>query len=152
TYPDHPRAPVQWAGVYQPAYRISHYLDEAIAHGDSTIDVVVELVEHAGTDRTQARIEAESLGRIADPVSLGGMRDLRLTLPAPAIEWIAAEPDVFWIEPCLAKRKNDERQGQIMAGNLDVTGVQPSAPGYLAFLNGKGFTSNFAFSVDVEDD
>ncbi|MBI1850852.1 MAG: proprotein convertase P-domain-containing protein [Planctomycetes bacterium] len=152
TYTQHPRGPVQWAGVYHPAYRISPYLDAAIARGVGSVDVVVELVEHSGTDATQARIEGQALGTIADAVSLGGMRDLRLTLPAAAIERLAAEPDVFWIEPCLPKRKLDERQGQIMAGSLDATGTAPSAPGYLAFVNGKGFTSNFAFTVDVADD
>ncbi|MBI3845533.1 MAG: HYR domain-containing protein, partial [Planctomycetes bacterium] len=152
TFPQHPRSPVQWAGVYHPAYRISPYLDAAIARGDGSVDVVVELVEHPGTDATETQIVRRALGTIAEPMSLGGLRDLRLTIPAAALESIATEPDVFWIEPCLPKRKLDERQGQIMAGNLDGTGTQPSAPGYLAFLNGKGFTSNFPFSVDVADD
>jgi uncharacterized repeat protein (TIGR01451 family) len=47
----------------------------------------------------------------------------------------------------------DERQAQIVAGNL--SGSSPSGPGYLAWLAGKGFTQaqfiNSGFVVDVSD-
>lgn len=152
SYPTRPGSPVQWAAVYHPAYRISPYLDEAIERGDAAIDVVIQLVEHEGTEATVARLESDALARIAEDVSLAGMRDVRLRVPASRIEAIAALPDVFYVEPCLEKSKFDERQGQIMAGNVDATGSQPSAPGYLAWLAGKGFTSNFPFTVDVADD
>ncbi|HYS06836.1 MAG TPA: proprotein convertase P-domain-containing protein [Candidatus Dormibacteraeota bacterium] len=147
-----PMSHVQWAGAYHPAYRISADLEDAIARDDKAVDVVVQIVEHDGAERTAADLKAQAARVLMDDVSLGGMRDVRVRVPARLVTRLAAQPDVFWIEPCLPKIKMDERQGQIMAGNLDGTGSQPSAPGYLAWLGGRGFTSNFPFTVDVADD
>jgi len=147
-----PGSVVQWADAYHPAYRISAHLEEAIARNDKTADVVVQFVEHPGADLSVADLKAQAFAELMEDVSLGGMRDVRVRIPAALIPRLAAQIDVFWIEPCLPKELLDERQGQIMAGNLDATGVQPSAPGFLAWLNGKGFTSNFSFTVDVADD
>ncbi len=143
--------PLQWLGVYHPAYRISQYLEPLLAPGEA-VDVVVQLVEHAGTDQIVAALEDQALAVLSEDVSLAGLRDLRLRLDTAAVTRLAAEPDVLWIEPLLPKRRLDERQGQIMAGNLDGTGAQPSGTGYLSWLNGKGFASNFGFTVDVADD
>ena len=147
-----PTSEIQWAGAYHPAYKISPQLEDGIARSEKAVDVVVQIVEHPGADGTAAYVKGQASSVLMDDVSLGGMRDLRVRIPASMIPALAEEPDVFWIEPALPKALLDERQGQIMAGNLDATGVQPSAPGYLAWLNGKGFTSNFSFTVDVSDD
>ena len=57
------------------------------------------------------------------------------------------------IQPFGEPRKVCERQAQIVAGNL--SGDQPTGPGYLAWLTSVGFTqaqfSNSAFAVDVSD-
>lgn len=147
-----PGGSIQWAGAYHPAYRISPDLEAAIERNDPAVDVVVQVVDHAGAGRTIADLKAQASAVLMDDVALGGMRDVRVRIPASLIPNLAFEPDVFWIEPALTPALFDERQGQIMAGNLDATGAQPSAPGYLAWLNGKGFTSNFSFTVDVADD
>jgi subtilisin-like proprotein convertase family protein len=147
-----PGSVVQWAGSYHPAYRVSPALEEAIARGDREVDVVVEFVEHPGVGRSVADLRAHASAQIMDDVSLGGMRDVRVRIPASRIALLATQPDVYWIEPCPPKVPMDEVQGQIVAANLDATGTQPAAPGYLAWLNGKGFTSNFPFTVDVADD
>ena len=147
-----PGSALQWAGAYHPAYRIAPGLEDSIARDDRQVDVVVQFVEHPGVERSVADLKVQAFKQLMDDVSLGGLRDVRVRIPAARIPLLAAQPDVFWIEPCLPKELLDERQGQIMAGNLDGTGTQPSAPGYLAWLNGKGFTSNFSFTVDVADD
>ena len=147
-----PGGVLQWAGAYHPAYRIAPGLEDSIARDDRQVDVVVQFVEHPGVERSVADLKVQAFKQIMDDVSLGGMRDVRVRIPAARIPLLAAQPDVFWIEPCLPKELLDERQGQIMAANLDGTGTQPSAPGYLAWINGKGFSSNFSFTVDVADD
>src|SRR5207249_3730657 len=119
---------------------------------DQAVDVVVQIVEHPGADKTAADLKVQASAQLMEDVSLGGLRDVRVRIPAALIPRLAAQPDVFWIEPCLPKRLMDERQGQIMAGNLDGTGTQPSSPGYLSWLNGKGISANFSFTVDVSDD
>jgi hypothetical protein len=66
---------------------------------------------------------------------------------------IAAQPDVVSILPYFKPRKLDERQDQIVAGNL--SGNAPGGPGYLAWLAGKGFTqaqfTASGFAVDISD-
>ncbi|HEY7911422.1 MAG TPA: hypothetical protein VIG62_05875, partial [Blastocatellia bacterium] len=75
-------------------------------------------------------------------------------LSTSGIKQIAARPDVVSIQPYILPTKNDERQNNIIAGNL--AGNVPQATDYLAYLAGKGFTqaqftaSNFV--VDVGDD
>jgi len=145
-------SPIQWIAPYHPAYRLSAQLEDAIARDDQAVDVVVQVVEHPDAELTASDIKAQAATPLMDDVVLGGLRDVRVRLRAALLPALAALPDVFWIEPCLPKRLMDERQGQIMAGNLDVSGGQPSSPGYLAWLNGKGFTSAFPFTVDVGDD
>src|SRR5262249_34337163 len=139
------RGPVQWAGVYHPAYRLSPHLDPAIAGGDASVDVVVELVASPRGDAGAERLPDGALAAIADDVLLRGLRDEPGRVPAARLAEIAALPDVTWIEPCLAKRKLDERQGQILAANLDAAGAHPAAPGYLAWLGAHGFASTFPF-------
>jgi hypothetical protein len=60
---------------------------------------------------------------------------------------------VISIQPCHPARKQDERQDQIVAGN--ISGDVPAGPGYLAWLAGKGFTQEqfdaSGFVVDVTD-
>jgi len=73
---------------------------------------------------------------------------------APAgLDRIAARPDVISIQPCYPAHKLDERQDQIVAGNL--SGAVPVGPGYLAWLASKGFTQEqfdaSGFVVDVTD-
>ena len=79
--------------------------------------------------------------------------NLVVKVPAGAISGIAAQPDVVSIHAHVTPKKFDERQGQISAGN--ITGTQPTGPGYLAWLASKGFAQTqftaSGFSVDVTD-
>ena len=76
-----------------------------------------------------------------------------LRLPPELLEQVAQMPDVVSIQAYSIPQKRDERQGQILAGNL--TGNLPNGPGYMSWLTSKGFTaSQFAasgFAVDVSD-
>jgi hypothetical protein len=69
------------------------------------------------------------------------------------LDEIAARPEVISIQLYIEPGLRDERQDQIVAGNL--TGNGPSGPGYLAWLAGKGFTqaqfNASGFAVDVTD-
>src|SRR6185369_4599178 len=83
-----------------------------------------------------------------------GYLNVELQLDGAGVLELAADSHVVAIEPKLVAEKLDERQGQIMAGQLAAGGVQPSAPGYLAWLASKGFpgADPFPFVVDVTDD
>jgi subtilase family protein len=80
-------------------------------------------------------------------------RNLVVSLPSDQLDAIAAQPDVISIQAYVQPKKRDERQDQIVAGNL--SGTKPSGPGYLAWLASKGFTQQqfdaSGFVVDVAD-
>ena len=76
-----------------------------------------------------------------------------MRLQAADLDSVAARPDVISIQPLSPPKKLDERQDQIVAGNLSVN--VPSGPGYLAWLTGMGFKDEqFAasgFVVNISD-
>ncbi len=80
-------------------------------------------------------------------------RNLLVRLPAARAAEVAARADVVSIHLQRVPRQRDERQDQILAGNLN--GAAPSGPGYLAWLAARGFTqAQFdlsGFVVDVTD-
>ncbi|MGI9107852.1 MAG: S8 family serine peptidase [Pyrinomonadaceae bacterium] len=71
-------------------------------------------------------------------------------LSAEMVDEIANRADVVSIQPWAMPKKLDERQNQIIAGNL--TGDAPTPGDYLAYLAGKGFSFSAAnFGVNVSD-
>ena len=82
-----------------------------------------------------------------------GYVNILVRLSAADLDRVAAQPDVVSIQPYPERRKYGERQDQISAGN--ITGNNPTGPGYLDWLASKGFTqaqfSNSGFVVDLTD-
>ncbi len=95
---------------------------------------------------------AQSTGpTVRDASTVGGLTTQFVSLSGAEIDALAADPAVVAITPYSTPRLLDERSAQIVAGNL--SGGQPSGPGYLAWLGSKGFgtpTPNFA--IDVTDE
>jgi hypothetical protein len=139
---------------YHPAFKISSDLDlrglvDSQAY-EVTVQVIADAEGAAFADALRGRaIEAEH-----EPVSALAYLNVRVKLDGANVLEAARDPHVFAVEPVLEAKLFDERQGQIMANQLDVTGTQPSAPGYLAWLLSKGFpgTNPFNIIVDVTDD
>lgn len=77
-----------------------------------------------------------------------------LRLTPVGVDELSKRPDVIFIEPYVIPQKRDERQNQIMAGNL--TGSAPTPGDWLNYLASKGFTqgqfTSSGFVVDVGDD
>ncbi len=114
----------------------------------------IQLVEDAAVNaNTLALIEQLKLEPVRREFRVLQFRNVIVRLPVERLGEIAAQPDVVSIQPYVDPAKRDERQAQIIAGNL--TGAAPSAPGYLAWLASKGFTQEqftaSAFVVDVSD-
>ncbi len=132
----------QFSGAYHPAYRLAPSLQ-----GDKTplperVDVTVQFYLHTGVDASIGAVSALSGGvLIMARQDLGNLADITLSVPSSALPAIASRADVFNVEPFTPPKKNDEVQGQILAGNLATSGgnVVPSGPGYLAWLTTKGF-------------
>ncbi len=147
---------VQWAGAYLDSDKIQPRAAAALAgkRALATDQFAVQLVDDADANpATLALIDALKLSPVKRMVRQLGYVNVIVRLPLSQIEVLAAQPDVVSIAPYIGPKKLDERQGQIVAGNL--TGTQPSGPGYLAWLYTKGFTQTqftaSGFLVDVCD-
>ncbi len=143
---------VQFVGDYEPAYRISPELREArIKDGASFVDLTVQVIEGPNAKPTMDKIASLASDGIQSHQVMN-YHNIELRVQASRITEIAFYEDVFAVESRGQRRRFDEAQGQISAGNL--TGNSPSGPGYLTWLAGKNFNSSqfSSFSVNVVDD
>ncbi|MEQ1894270.1 MAG: PKD domain-containing protein, partial [Planctomycetota bacterium] len=142
---------LRYLGVYEPAFRIAPRLRELAARGLGQPEpLTVQLVLGAGARATAG--ELALLGTVLATSDVGPYTNVRCELDPVYFRWVAAQPAVFALEPRGTLTRNDERQGQIIAGQ--ISGASPSGPNYLAWLASKGFdaTQFGSFSVNVVDD
>lgn len=148
---------VQWDGDYLDDYKIhprarsNQQADpEAFITDLFAIQLVDDLEANAATLQL---IDQIKLAPIKRQFTNMDYLNVIVRLPSERLAEIAARPEVVSIQPYIVPRQRDERQDQIIAGNL--TGSSPSGPGYLAWLTGKGFTqaqfTASGFAVDVTD-
>ncbi|MFN8454312.1 MAG: S8 family serine peptidase [Anaerolineae bacterium] len=143
---------IQWIGPYQPAYRLEPSLRQAAAARQAAelIPVTVQFYTTGQTQQSRQRLQTLA-GTPWRSMSILNFTNVTLPLPAGKLIEVANWPDVFNIEPWVTPQLFDERQDQIIAGNISGNG--PSAPGYLNWLASKGFTqtNQFDFVVDISD-
>ncbi len=143
---------VQFVGDYEPAYRISSELrDLRQKDGGAFVDITVQVIDGAHAKQTIDDLAALASGEVQTHQVMN-YHNVELRVQAARLSQIAFYDDVFGVENRGQRRKLDEAQGQIVAGNL--TGNSPTGPGYLTWLAGKGFTSSqfTSFAVNVVDD
>lgn len=149
---------VQWEGPFADEYKIhpmARVLDaQGLPRAIGTDRFSIQLLNDPPANAaTLALLERLKLDSFAPPQSVLHYRNLIVRLSPDSIRLIAAQPDVVSIQPFFTPRKFDERQDQIVAGNL--SGTSPSGPGYLAWLASKGFTqaqfTSSGFAVDLSD-
>jgi hypothetical protein len=135
---------VQWDGPY-----LDHYKMHPAARTSRTNLFAVQLVADAPVNAGTLAL----LTPVQPPRRVLHFINVVARLAPTDLDRIAARPDVVSIQPCHPARKLDERQDQIVAGN--ISGTVPDGPGYLAWLAGKGFTQEqfdaSGFIVDVAD-
>ncbi|HTA94517.1 MAG TPA: S8 family serine peptidase, partial [Verrucomicrobiae bacterium] len=150
---------VQWEGAYAADYKIHPDARLVDANGNPqpllTDIFSIQLVDDATANlATFTLIGQWQMDAIENEYALLGYRNIIVRLPQDKLSLIAAQPDVVSIQPYFEPEKLDERQDQIIAGNLTSSNT-PSAPGYLAWLASKGFTqaqfTNSGFVVDLSD-
>ncbi|HEY9230770.1 MAG TPA: S8 family serine peptidase, partial [Blastocatellia bacterium] len=145
---------VQWDGPYHPAYKIDPHIKlDSIAQTGMTVTVL----DTPAAEATVARLKAAARAVLMPEYKTEGKLHLKLLTESLNVKAWAQLPDVIGIEPWAAPHPMDERANQISAGlmtNETVNNVlfsRPTAPGYLAFLNSLGFTSDFDFAIDISD-
>jgi hypothetical protein len=135
---------VQWDGPYLDQYK-THPAARAPGTNLFNVQLVADAVVNAAT--------INLLAPVTHPRRVLQFVNVIARLAPDDLDRIAARPDVVSIQPCYPAQKQDERQDQIVAGN--ISGNVPSGPGYLSWLAGKGFTqAQFdasGFVVDVAD-
>ncbi|MBO0797685.1 MAG: S8 family serine peptidase [Blastocatellia bacterium] len=143
---------VQHVGDYEPAFRMAPELRAMRQNGKSDYArVTVQFL-----DGQDAESSIEVLKRYAVQVmgehTVMNYHNVSAMIPVSQLTELAKDDSVIAIEPYTERRRLDEAQGQIVAGNL--TGNTPSGPGYLAWLASKGFNSSqfTTFAVNVNDD
>ncbi len=147
------RSPVRWSGLYHPAYALHPALADP-AELPAEVPVIVQVYDHPGADETVRAILERALDVFRPPYSVLVYRNLGVRVPTELLPWLAALPDVVNVEPYVPPQLLDEVQCQIVAGNLNPAGTQPSGPGYLAWLQSLGFSTNPSDYpiVDITDD
>ncbi len=145
---------VGWTGTYEPVFKIAPDLRDDAANGAGESDVTIQFIADEEAVPVVMGLVDAGYREIRPSSLVLNYLNLHMHVPNGILPYLAAHPSVFAIERKYAERRFDERQGQIMAGNVTATGASPSAPGYLAWLASKGFsqTGQFGFVVDVTDD
>ena len=147
---------LQWEGDYNQALKI-HPEARTLALNNGkmpTAPFAIQLIQDTNSNPvTLALINRLKVLPVRLDYQRAPYRNLVVFLPADQLDVIASQPDVISIQPFVQPKKRDERQDQIIAGNL--SGTVPSGPGYLAWLASKGFTQqqfdDSGFVVDVAD-
>jgi hypothetical protein len=147
---------VQWEGEYTHDLKVHPDARVTGTPGRPEVrEVVIQLMAEADTNAaTMALIDGlKGPGVRREMSSIAPYRNVSVSLRTDQLDAVASQPDVVSIQPYFVPKKRDERQDQIVAGNL--TGNLPAGPGYLAWLASKGFTqAQFdasGFVVDVVD-
>ena len=148
----------QWEGEYTGDLKVhsqARALTIAKTSGkvEASLFAIQLLADTNANPATLALINGLKTAPVRVYFARGLYRNLVVALPADQLDAIAAQPDVVSIQPYVVPKKRDERQDQIIAGNL--ANHAPTGPGYLAWLASKGFTqAQFDASglvVDVAD-
>jgi subtilisin-like proprotein convertase family protein len=150
---------VQWDGPYLESYKVHPRARAVTEKGDTrrieTDYFVIQMVDDPGPNAASlALIDSLKLAPILSRSRALGYLNVVVRLPPGRLVDVARQPEVVSIQPYPVPRLFDERQNQILAGN--ISGNAPSGPGYLAWLASKGFTqqqfTTSGFAVDVSDD
>ncbi|AKJ02001.1 S8 family serine peptidase [Archangium gephyra] len=139
---------IQWDGEYLEDYKLEPSIQ--------TIDTPTYAIQLIKDDEANA----ETLALIRGLQSREGVVQEAMDyvnvvawVDRKALDQIVQRPDVLSIQPRPQRKKFDERQDMVLAGQ--ITGTGPTGPGYLAWLASKGFTqaqfTASGFGVDVSD-
>jgi hypothetical protein len=139
---------VQWHGPFHPAYKIHPGFDLGFS---GKVTSTIQLVTHEQVQKSIATIKAKASKILRETYRVGPYTNIVVQIKCSELSNVARLPDVVNVETWVEPELGGERQGQILADQLNAAGSQPTGPGYLAWLNGLGFNANFDFVVDVAD-
>lgn len=151
---------VQWDGEYRDDFKIDPGVFARDEKGAASLQLQsandlfgIQLVEDKEANPgTLALIDQVKFETLVQWEVLSYL-NLVVRMSADRVKDISGRPDVVSIAPYVMPQKFDERQDQIIAGNL--TGNSPTPGDYLAYLASQGFTqaqfTASTFAVNVSD-
>ncbi len=148
----------QWEGEYSQDLKVhpdARLLTAKRADGSFEIaDFAIQLIADTNSNAsTMVLLDQLKTAPLQFDGQMDPYRNIVVSLRTDQLDVLAAQSDVISIQPYAQPKMRDERQDQIIAGNLN--GTVPSGPGYLAWLASKGFTQEqfdaSGFVVDVAD-
>jgi hypothetical protein len=144
--------PIRWMGRLDASQKIAPAMtDEMLSTTGSRLDVEIELIDSAESESAIDMINRQALRVIREPRRFLNYVVLSATLPAERLMQIAGLDQVLFVGPAVEMTLQDERGAQIIAGNLNAEGTQPSGPGYVSWLGSKGLNNQADFAIDFAD-
>src|SRR3990172_7496224 len=149
---------VQWDGAFLGEYKVPPAARGRAPEMEPTREAAelyaIQMVADSEANAvTEALVDGLKQGPGRHRYTLLGYVTLIVPLLSGDLDAVAARPEVVSIQPYVVPTKRDERQDQIVAGNL--SGGIPTGPGYLSFLTGLRFSqaqfTPSGFAVDVSD-
>ncbi|HEY5913432.1 MAG TPA: S8 family serine peptidase [Verrucomicrobiae bacterium] len=149
---------IQWDAPFAPDYKVdpaARLVDAAGQPRDiGTSQFAIQLVaDPAANPATLRLVDQLKLRPLKRQELVLNYVNLVVALAPEGLPLLALQPDVVSIQPYFDYQRYCERQAQIIAGNL--AGNVPIGPGYLAWLQSKGFTqaqfTSSGFVVDITD-
>ena len=146
-------SPVRWQGFYQPEYALHPSLT-ALDQSIQVINVFVQLYRYDLVEQVIDQIISNSIAVLRQPYDLLDYRNLAIQINSDQLSWLASLPGVVDVQPLRENTMLDEIQGQILAGNINANGSQPSGTGYINWLQSLGFplSPDDYPIVDIVDD
>ncbi|HEX4822817.1 MAG TPA: S8 family serine peptidase [Candidatus Polarisedimenticolaceae bacterium] len=139
------KAFLQYSGSYHPYFKLGPTLRGPLSQPvtqDRLVPVVIQIVQAETNAATVQAIESAAASIDSEWESVLTYRNLHMTVPLSRIAGLSALPDVTWVGERLAITRDDEVQDQLVGGHLNAAKTGPSATGYKAFLDGKGFSND----------
>ncbi|HSF80859.1 MAG TPA: S8 family serine peptidase, partial [Anaerolineales bacterium] len=144
---------LEYSALYPQALKIGPVIEKR-TDPDQVVQVVIQMYRHAGSGASETAIQNVAVNLLSSWTPILEFQNIYAEMRVGDVAEITGLPDVFWVEERMERQLLDEVQGQILAGNLDASQSGPSSPGYLAWLNSYGFSTNQADYpiVDITDD
>ena len=144
--------PIQWMGRLSAVQKLDpEFTDEMLAAFDTNVEAEIELIDAADSESAIEAINKLVSSVNREPRTFLNYVVLSVTVRADRLLEIAGLDQVLFAGPMSEMSLQDERAAQIVAGNLNADGTQPSGPGYMAWLASKGLDAQADFVIDFTD-
>jgi hypothetical protein len=147
---------IQWEGPFLAEYKIHPALAADVSNPPHEMAVAVQFARGQRESADQIVSQVNAVKRLAssvigDAYEVLNFTNLKIRIDPRRIIDVAVLSGVVNIEPWSPPEMFDERASQIVAGALSDDGKEARGPGYLAWLQSKGFSGTFGFAIDFSD-